>query len=87
MKVPGNSLELPDKISFFIVSPPKGVRWEFIPFQNQIIFFNNHAHRGTYCLFFHSPTMKKTFYTQKDPTKQPIAFKGIIDEAIQICFE
>ncbi|RWX46631.1 hypothetical protein VT99_12104 [Candidatus Electrothrix marina] len=24
MKVPGNSLELPDKLSFFVVSPPKG---------------------------------------------------------------
>ena len=24
MKVPGNPLELPDKISFFVVSPPKG---------------------------------------------------------------
>ncbi|MCI5142805.1 MAG: hypothetical protein D3909_13980 [Candidatus Electrothrix sp. ATG1] len=24
MKVPGNSLELPDKLSSFVVSPPKG---------------------------------------------------------------
>ncbi|MCI5140420.1 MAG: hypothetical protein D3909_01520 [Candidatus Electrothrix sp. ATG1] len=24
MKVPGNSLELPDKFSFFVVSPPEG---------------------------------------------------------------
>ena len=24
MKVPGNPLELPDKLSFFVVSPPKG---------------------------------------------------------------